>query len=62
MVVNRSPIPQQSAPKMIHPKKDKSRTKRSAFCPVVICLDKENASEAERFGFSANRYGIIEYS
>ena len=28
----------------------------------VICLDKEKACEAERFGFSANRYGIIEYS
>lgn len=42
---------EQSAPKMIHPKKDKSRTKKSAFCPVVICLDKEKVSSAERFGF-----------
>ena len=47
---------------MIHPKKDKSKTNRFIFCPVVICLDKEKASEAERFGFSANKYGIIEYS
>ena len=30
---------------MIHPKKDKSRTKRFTFCPVVICLDKEKASK-----------------
>ena len=59
---NSSPIPQQSAPKIIHPKKDKSKTNKSIFYPVVICLDKEKAWEAERFGFSANRYGIIEYS
>ena len=36
---NRIPIPQQIKPRMIHPRKDKSKMNRSAFCQVVICLD-----------------------
>ena len=45
-----------------HPRKDKSKTNRSIFCPVVICLDNEKASSVVILGFSANKHGIIEYS
>lgn len=34
---NRIPIPQQIKPRMIHPRKDKSKMNRLAFCQVVIC-------------------------
>ena len=36
---NINTIPQQIKPRMIHPRKDKSKMNRSAFCQVVICLD-----------------------
>ena len=47
---------------MIHPRKEKSKMNRSDFGQVVICLDNEKASSVVILGFSANRYGIIEYS
>ena len=36
---NRIPIPQQIKPRMIHPRKEKSKMNRSDFGQVVICLD-----------------------
>lgn len=57
-----APIPKQRKPRKYHPRKDKSKTNRSIFCPVVICLDNEKASPVVILGFSANKHGIIEYS